>query len=230
MCQPDYCRISPSLALQICIYCILRILPWPPIPSTFTQLKELLYHLTLSTRQNFIQDMPLFGITFSSVGDIIAITQLAIQIKSALSDTRGAPREYQDLIAELDLFHRDLLRVHSAIPTVCKNPRNNHQQFPHPSGESLDIVNALHYHISLAEHHMKSFIQTIEKYQISLQKGGSKNMMLDTWRKLGWTFLKKEVVQNLNADLSNQRASIVFLLTIYNSYVRIPCPCSLLWV
>ena len=62
----------------------------------------------------------------------------------------------------------------------------------------------------------------MEKYQKGLQKGGSKNMMVDTWRKLGWTFLKKEDVQNLKADLSTQHASIVFLLNLYNSYVRIP--------
>ena len=73
--------------------------------------------------------MPLFIISFGSVGDIIAITQLAIQVKSSLSDTRGAPREYQDLVAEHDLFHRALLRVHSATP-ITRN--SHHQQYAHP--------------------------------------------------------------------------------------------------
>ena len=166
----------------------------------------------------YFKNMP-FPISCGSVGDIIALTQLTIQIKRALSDTQGAPSEYQELVTELDLFHRALLRVKSALPT------NTNAKPLDPKCDALDTMNAIQYHTTLAERRLKDFMQTIEKYQKSLQKGGSKNMMLDTWRKLGWTFLKKEDVQHLKTDLKNQRDNISFLLTLYNTCVYCSCSC-----
>ena len=51
------------------------------------------------------------GITFGSVGDIIALGQIAWSLAKALSDSRGSAREYQDLAKELRTFDQALLQV-----------------------------------------------------------------------------------------------------------------------
>jgi hypothetical protein len=51
------------------------------------------------------------GITFGSVGDIIAVGQIAWALAKALTDSRGAAKEYQSLIKELNSFDQALLQV-----------------------------------------------------------------------------------------------------------------------
>lgn len=51
------------------------------------------------------------GITFGSVGDIIAVGQIALQLGRALSDSRGSAKEYRVLIRELQAFDQALLQV-----------------------------------------------------------------------------------------------------------------------
>jgi hypothetical protein len=51
------------------------------------------------------------GITFGSVGDIIAVWQIALQLAQALSKSRGSAREYCELRKELKAFDQALLQV-----------------------------------------------------------------------------------------------------------------------
>ena len=51
------------------------------------------------------------GITFGSVGDIIAVWQIARQLTQAVSDSRGSAKEYRDLMKELQMFDQVLLQV-----------------------------------------------------------------------------------------------------------------------
>jgi hypothetical protein len=51
------------------------------------------------------------AITFGSIGDIIALGQIALSLAKALSDSRGSAREYQALIKELKDFDCALLQV-----------------------------------------------------------------------------------------------------------------------
>lgn len=53
------------------------------------------------------------GITFGSVGDIIAVTQICISLAQALSDSRGSASAYQALVKELRTFDKALLQVGS---------------------------------------------------------------------------------------------------------------------
>lgn len=146
------------------------------------------------------------AITFDSVGDIIAVTQLAVHIKTALCETQSTTCEYHELIAELDLFHRTCLRVNSVTPLARQI--TNQRRYAHLYRELLSILNAIRHHIAHSEYHR------------AIQKGGSKNIKLDTWRELGWMVLKKEDVLHLKADLTNQRETILLLVTLYNSYVQ----------
>ena len=51
------------------------------------------------------------GITFGSVGDIVAVGEIAWNIAQALSSTRGSAQEYQSLVKELEFFNKALLQV-----------------------------------------------------------------------------------------------------------------------
>jgi hypothetical protein len=51
------------------------------------------------------------GITFGSIGDIIAVGQIAVSLVKALSDTRGSAPEYQALVKELRGFDGALQQV-----------------------------------------------------------------------------------------------------------------------
>lgn len=49
--------------------------------------------------------------TFGSLGDIITISQLALQLARALDDARGSVGEYQALRKDLDTFAQILVQV-----------------------------------------------------------------------------------------------------------------------
>jgi len=51
------------------------------------------------------------GITFGSVGDIVAVGEIAWNIAKALRSTRGSAQEYQKLVKELEFFNKALLQV-----------------------------------------------------------------------------------------------------------------------
>jgi hypothetical protein len=51
------------------------------------------------------------SITFGSVGDIIAVGQIAYALAQALKDSSGSGREYQGLVKELQTFDQALLQV-----------------------------------------------------------------------------------------------------------------------
>lgn len=60
-----------------------------------------------------------FAATFGSVGDFIAICQVAVKLGQALGDGyRGSRTEYQHLRKELDTFVQVLTHVSAAFPVI----------------------------------------------------------------------------------------------------------------
>ena len=53
------------------------------------------------------------SITFGSVGDIIAVGQIAWSLVQALTDSKGSAKEYQGLVKELRAFERAVLQASS---------------------------------------------------------------------------------------------------------------------
>lgn len=52
------------------------------------------------------------GLTLGSLGDIIAVCQIAIQLGRAIGDSQyGSAKSYQDLTKELDMFVKVLMQV-----------------------------------------------------------------------------------------------------------------------
>jgi len=56
------------------------------------------------------------GITFGSVGDIIAVGQIACALAQALGDSRGSAQGYQSLRKDLEAFDQALLQVSVSGP------------------------------------------------------------------------------------------------------------------
>lgn len=63
------------------------------------------------------------GLSFGSVGDIIAICQLIIELGKALNDTTGSTAQYRELRGELDDFVRLLMQVRFHSPRSAREDR-----------------------------------------------------------------------------------------------------------
>ncbi|KAK4185619.1 hypothetical protein QBC35DRAFT_465409 [Podospora australis] len=62
------------------------------------------------------------GLTFGSLGDIIAVCQLAIRLGQALGSSRGSVKEYRELREEIDAFVKALLQVLAIYPQHESSP------------------------------------------------------------------------------------------------------------
>lgn len=130
----------------------------------------------------------------STVGDIIAIVTLAVQIGQALSDSRGASKDYRVLIDELAAFRRALRVLEYKI---------RH----HPPGEG--VVQDILKEASTCRRFMEEFLKSIEGYQVLSQKGRN-----SIWRKIVWSIFKTREVGNFRQQLSSRQATINLYLTI----------------
>jgi hypothetical protein len=108
-----------------------------------------------------------------SVGDILGGASLAYQLCKALSETKGSARDYQQLIAELNVVHKVLIQV---------------EQLRVSNQLAQATLNALLFTINTANEAMEVFLADHEKYRESLKQGGSGNMLKDSWRKGKWAF------------------------------------------
>ena len=62
-----------------------------------------------------------FGITFGSIGDMIAVGEIAWSLAKALSDSCGSAKEYQGLVKELQTFDGVLLQVICAFTDASRS-------------------------------------------------------------------------------------------------------------
>lgn len=58
------------------------------------------------------------GLSFGSVGDIIAICQLIAELSKALNDATGSAAQYQEICKELNGFVSLLMQVSSLSPSA----------------------------------------------------------------------------------------------------------------
>lgn len=137
--------------------------------------------------------------SFGSLGDILAIAELAYKLARALSESTGSSAEYQAVIAELDTL-TTALRILNEI--IARQPLQPSVQ--HTIRHALERCRSL----------MDAFKLRIEGYQRSLMKGGSGNRWRDSWRKIGWSIFRKEELIALKQELSEQKATINMMLSM----------------
>jgi len=130
------------------------------------------------------------ALTFGSVGDIIALCGLAVELSRALGSARGSAKEYQSLRKDLDQFVQVLVQV---IATF--------QQFENsPSLDSLRHVTK-----SIVDECSDEIGQVLcglrDKYGDSLQRGGSGNRAKDAYRKLEFSLKERGEIKLLQESL-----------------------------
>lgn len=108
-----------------------------------------------------------------SVSDIMNGATLAFQLYKAMSSTKGSKKEYQDLIAELDVVHKVLLQV---------------EQLRAANQLAQATLNAVLFIVNAANEAMESFLISYDGYGESLKAGGSGNPLKDCYRKGKWAF------------------------------------------
>ncbi|RTE71534.1 hypothetical protein BHE90_014055 [Fusarium euwallaceae] len=146
------------------------------------------------------------ALTFGSLGDIIQLCQLAVQLSRAIGVGCGAvgesTKEYQELRYDLGLF---------VIATYEKHELN-------PYLEGLDavsksVVDQTTSLIQDALNHLQS------RYRNSLHPEGSGNKLKDTYKKLEWSMRETERIRCLREKLqeSMQRLSLLGSLAVRKS-------------
>ncbi|KAK0743119.1 hypothetical protein B0T18DRAFT_175737 [Schizothecium vesticola] len=152
------------------------------------------------------------ALTFGSLGDIICIWQLAIQLRRALGRGCGAvgssSKEYQDLRQDLDLFVQILLQVVSTY-----QQRENSIYLSELDRITKAVVEECASSIDGAVQRFG------DKYHDNLQAEGSGSKLRDGYKKLEWAFREKERLQDLREKLqrSTQRLSLLVGLTAQKS-------------
>lgn len=130
------------------------------------------------------------GISFGSVGDIIAVGEIAWSIAKALSSSRGSAKEYQSLAKELQLFNKALLQVVAVWQNYaeCEELRELGKLTREVIGEWKETLCGFQGKLE-------------RKYGKSLgTDGGSGNWVRDAGRKVAW-LREKEEVGELRAKL-----------------------------
>jgi hypothetical protein len=125
-----------------------------------------------------------------SVGDFICVINLIIEIIGALEQSHGAASQFQDLMGMFE-------SLKDAI---------NETGSPDCNSDALAAA------LKRAEHSVERFLKKIEKYQPSLQVGGSRNKWRDAMRKIHWALYRKEDVNAFRAEISAHLNSIQLLL------------------
>ncbi|RSM18958.1 hypothetical protein CDV31_002281 [Fusarium ambrosium] len=152
------------------------------------------------------------ALTFGSLGDIIQLCQLAIQLGRAVGVGCGAdgesPREYQELCEDLNFFVRILMQV---VATYEK-----HESSTYLTGLDQASKSVVDQTASLIQDNLDHFQS---RYKNSLQPGGSGKKWKDVYKKLEWSTRERERVRCLREKLreSAQRLQLLTNLAARNS-------------
>lgn len=111
-----------------------------------------------------------------SVGDLLAGANLAYRLIHALSETRGARMEYQEVIHELGCIQQTFLHVEHMNSSNIFCQAN---------------LNAISYIMNSSIDVMARFLEQTEKYRQSLSGNGGQSLAIESWRKIGWSLFKK---------------------------------------
>lgn len=135
-------------------------------------------------------------VTFGSVGDIIAVCQLAKSIYDALNSSRGSSIEYQGLSAVLRSVERALLEVELFIRAWRDASTPDSLQ-----RECSKLVNE-------CRTTLEAFQSYVNKYDTALSRGSRKATLKRARTKIKWQMLAKKDVARFRADLAGHWDSL----------------------
>ncbi|WAO84146.1 Hypothetical protein NCS54_00135200 [Fusarium falciforme] len=147
------------------------------------------------------------ALTFGSLGDIIQLCQLAIQLGRAVGVGCGAvgesSKEYQELREDLNFFVRILTQV---VATYEKHESSTYLADLDQASKS--VVNKTASLIQDALDHFQS------RYKSSLHPGGSGKKLKDAYKKLEWSTREKERIRCLREKLQESVQRLQLLTSL----------------
>ncbi|KAL6411861.1 hypothetical protein AUP68_04240 [Ilyonectria robusta] len=152
------------------------------------------------------------ALTFGSLGDIIAVCQLAIQLGRAIGVGSGAvgksAKEYQDFREDLDSFVRILMQV---VATY-----QQHESSPYLDGLDKAAKSVIDQCGSLIQDTLE---HVHPKYYDSLRVGGSGKKVKDIYRKVEWMTRETDRLRHVREKLQDgvQRLSLLTTLAARKS-------------
>lgn len=166
------------------------------------------------------------ALTFGSVGDIIQLCQLAVQLGRAVGMGCGAvgesAKEYQELRHDLSFFVRILMQVKPTLPGLQVKLLTDYlpqvvETFErHESSTYLadldrtskSVVNQTASLIQDALDHFQS------RYKNSLHPGGSGKKLKDVYKKLEWSTRERERIRCLREKLQESVQRLQLLTSL----------------
>lgn len=147
-----------------------------------------------------------FDITFGSIGDLLAVGQIAFSLAKALSENRGSAKDYQDLVTQLKLFDKILFQVTLVVQIYKASPE-------------LDALCAVTAEVVLdCQAAFNEFRDKFDrKYGSTLGADGAAGRFKTAGKKIMWLKEKEDIFQ-LKSRLQTSCGSISVLLSTAIGY------------
>lgn len=130
-----------------------------------------------------------------SVGDCIAITEVLIKTIRALRDTGGAATEYQEAEKYAESFSR------------CLQNLRRLEQDPNQS-TPIELEEIL----QLGEDSLAALLRKKAKYESTLSKGGRRNVLRSSLKKIQWALSTSKDMKDLQSTLTSESTMAVLVL------------------
>ncbi|KAK4153252.1 hypothetical protein C8A00DRAFT_15503 [Chaetomidium leptoderma] len=141
------------------------------------------------------------GVTFGSLGDIIVVCQIAIQLGRAICDSQhGSAKAYQGLREELGMFVKILMQVVATYP--------QHEFTPYLAGLDTTAKSIVNECGTLIQ---EALDRWHKKYHQSLSPGGSGNPLKDAGKKMEWFLREQDRMKELQERLSRGTQRLTLL-------------------
>lgn len=151
-----------------------------------------------------------FGVTFGSIGDLIAVGQIAFSLAKALGSSHGSVKEYQDLIKNLQLFDKTLFQATLLLQSYQATP------------EIVELCVLANEVAKDSQVTLNEFRKKVErKYGSMLGTQGPVDVMAGVkavGKKIGWVREREEVAE-LKTKLQAGVNSIALLISAAVGYL-----------
>jgi hypothetical protein len=141
-----------------------------------------------------------------SVGDFLGVLKLAIDLSTALSETRGVSVELQRLSARLESLQK-------AIKNAIQAAKEWDLAYPNPSNK--DPLNALAEEHNICKRLLENFWKDSEKYTQSITNGKGSRVKRE-WAKIKWCMFHSDDAVALERNLEMH----VKAINIYSCELR----------